>query len=248
MPYQPFHLPNLPHIPSLKEAKNERNLNFIDSKINDLIASIIEKVVDGLLKALPKIIEKIFGKNLFELFDFSDEYQGNYQNNYGNNYNSVYNPSTGVKKLLGHFGLIGYLPLIFLKIIDGISNFMNILKRNTFFKNFLLPAGIVLFIAGSVVFLIWWFQSDSTKNYGEQYQAFSNYYDQPQYHSKPNNYNGNSYSNGLYGQRRMYDHFTPIETDYPDNSYNSLPYKKFASKFFDNTRSIYNRRGPYRSY
>lgn len=228
-----------------------------------MIASIIEKVVDGLLKSLPKIVEKLFGYGLFDLFHFNDQldyqenyqgnYQSNYQNNYRNNYNSLYKPSTDIKKLFGHFGLVGYIPLFVLKIIDGITTLMNLLKRNKFVKNFLVPAGIVLLVAGSIVFLIWWLQPEYNENYEDKYQEFSKYYDHPQYHSKPINYYGNSYGNDFsykeYDHQKMYDNYKPNPNDYHDKSYRDLPYKKFSSpQHFDSARNVYKRRGPYRSY
>lgn len=102
---------------------------------------------------------------------------------------------------------------------------MKLLKKNKFFKNFLLPAGLLLVIAGAVVFLIWWLQPDSYENYGGTYQETSNYYKPHQYPPQSNGYHDNSYSN-------------------------DLPYNKYVNSRgnYDGNRNMFNRRSYYRSY
>lgn len=207
-PYQSFHLP---YLPGLKEIKKNYGQDLIKSKSTDLVASVIEKILDGLLKALPNILEKLFGKGLYDLINLNDQYD--YQNNYQD-----------IKNVFGNLGLFGHIPMVILKIIDIFTTFMNILKKNKFFRNFLLPASILLIIAGSVVFLIWWLQPNSYGHSGEIY------------YKVPSDYQPHPYSLNTNG--------------YYDVSYtNDVLYKKASNQQnFNINREKYNRRGYPRTY
>lgn len=173
-------------------------LPTVDSKKTDIIAVILEKIVGALLKAVPTILGKLFGKGLYELVNFNDEYE---YGSYGNNYNQgVYDSTSDLKKLFRHLGFLGFIPMIFLKIIDGFTTFIYILKKNKFFRYFLIPALVLLVIAGAVVFLIWWLQYDYYGYSAGTYKSISNYNEpnqySPQTYNEPNQYSTNT--NGHY--------------------------------------------------
>nr|CAI5858429.1 unnamed protein product [Callosobruchus analis] len=157
----------------------------------DVIATVIVKIFDHILNAVPTIVERIFGRGIYDLVNFSDY---GYSNN-GYNYNIQQND---LQKLFRGLGILGYGPLIFLKIIDGFTTFLSILKRNSFFRTFLLPALVLLLVAGSVIFLIWWLQPNDSMfyyNYNKAYksvggQSQNNNY-QPQYDQNYRKYSNN---------------------------------------------------------
>lgn len=230
-----------------KDGKKDSIFDLIESKKSDLIASIIEKVFDGLLKSLPKILEKLFGNGLYELLSFNNEYD--YKGSY---YNSVYDTTSDLKKLLSNFGLFGYGPLVFLKIIDGITAFVKILKKNKFFKNFLIPAGVILLIAGAAVFLVWWLQYDSYSY--EHYGGYDVSNDYPQYSYNSNKYD-QSYNNMKYGGHEISNYYPPYQP--PQYMYNSvkydhnndISYQPYANhQIYNRNRDAYGGKQYHRSY
>ncbi|VEN47585.1 unnamed protein product, partial [Callosobruchus maculatus] len=158
----------------------------------DVIATIIVKIFDHILNAVPSIVERIFGRGIYDLVNFRDY---SYSNN-GYNYNGQQND---LQKLFRGLGILGYGPLLFLKIIDGFTTFLNILRRNSFFRTFLLPALVLLVVAGSVIFLIWWLQPNDSNSYYNYNKAYTNFngqshnsnYNQPQYDQKYRQYSSN---------------------------------------------------------
>ncbi|CAH0563833.1 unnamed protein product [Brassicogethes aeneus] len=169
----------------------------------DLFTDILLKLTDRLLIALPQVLKKIFGFTFEELS--TDEY------GYGSNYGS----NLAVFKNLGIFG---YLPMIALKLIDALTYFMNALKKNKFLKTFLVPALVLGLVAGSVLFLIWFINSDD-----DYKQISGNNY----------NYDENSYGNNKYN----YD-YNRNSFDYGRN-YNYPQMQPFYNKNFDPQRSNY---------
>lgn len=105
---------------------------------------------------------------------------------------------------------------------------MNILKKNKFFKNFLLPAGLLLLIAGAVVFLIWWLQPDSYENYGNMYHQISNYNTPHQYTPQSSGYYDNSYNNDL-----PYNQYGYSRGNY-DSNRNMFKRKSYSRSYYDN--------------
>ncbi|CAH1972282.1 unnamed protein product [Acanthoscelides obtectus] len=176
-------------------------LNPVTKEKPDVIATIIVKIFDHVLSAVPTIIERIFGRGIYDLFNFSD--YNNYSNYNGYGY---YNGQNDLQKLFRGLGILGYGPLIILKIIDGFTTFMNILRRNSFFRTFLLPALVLMLIAGSVIFLIWWLQPDNfTSNYQNVYQSSNG---QNQYYSnvQPHYNNYRQYSGPSNNKYRTMDY------------------------------------------
>ncbi|XP_044272602.1 uncharacterized protein LOC123016333 [Tribolium madens] len=131
--------PSLPELlnPSAKEVKS--------SFKNDFFTDVISRILDKLISAIPIVIQKLFHFSLDELSknDYSDY---------------------DVQVLYKNLGIFAYLPVIILRLVKGISAFMNMLRKNSFFKNFLMPAIILATVAGAVIFLIWWLQPDSSNN------------------------------------------------------------------------------------
>lgn len=169
-----------------------------------MVAFIVEIIVDGVLKAMPKVLHKLFRTGFYELFNFND-YSGGYG---GYNNNQVYYDSTtDLKRVFGNLGIFGFLPMIFLKIIDALTTFMNVLRKNKLFKNFILPALILVIITGSVVFLIWWLQIDSYSDTSYNKISYNQNYNYPQYPPKPNNYYNPNYHYAMPNELIKYDGF-----------------------------------------
>ncbi|KAK9885145.1 hypothetical protein WA026_010656 [Henosepilachna vigintioctopunctata] len=129
----------------------------------DIFKSIISKIMDKVVESLPVIVHKLFGFAVHELSSFGD---------FGA-YNGGYGLDGGVFKSFKSLGLFGFLPLILIRLVNGISTFIYVLQKNKFLKYFLVPAGIVLLVGSSVVFLIWWLQpGDYYLNYEKSYNKY----------------------------------------------------------------------------
>lgn len=91
-------------------------------------------------------------------FDFTENNEDEVQNKKQNVFGGLLN------NIQGFPGLLGFIPNILLKLLSNFSSFLNILKRNKFFKNFLFPGALILVIDGIMALLIWWFSADDTQN------------------------------------------------------------------------------------
>ncbi|KAL3274385.1 hypothetical protein HHI36_015783 [Cryptolaemus montrouzieri] len=134
----------------------------------EIFKSIVAKIMDKVLESLPVILQKLFGFAVHELTAYGDNY------GYGSDYGL---------SIFRNLGIFGYIPIIIIRIVNAISTFVYILQKNKFLKYFLIPAGVVLLVAGSMVFLIWWMQpSDYYVNYEKSYDkddsiSYDNQYD-----------------------------------------------------------------------
>ena len=191
----------------------------ITSKKDDVFTSIVIKILDKVLGATPAVIEKLFGTGLTQLSNFGDDYS--YGDNYGD-YNIGYGISSDIQKLLKSLGYLGYGPLIFLKIIDGFTTVMRILKKNSFFKNFLIPALLLLLVAGSVLFLVWWLQPNEN-SYEYNLKSHQSGYQYPNTNDGQYMYNNNYQNNNNYNT--------------PGKSYNTPVYSR--SYFDDGQRNSF---------
>ncbi|KYB25951.1 uncharacterized protein LOC103314011 [Tribolium castaneum] len=131
--------------PSFSELLNPLPKEVKSSVKNDFFTDVIGRILDKLISAIPIVIQKLFNFSLDELSknDYSDY---------------------DVQVLYKNLGIFAYLPVIILRLVKGISAFMNMLRKNSFFKNFLMPAIILATVAGAVIFLIWWLQPDTSNN------------------------------------------------------------------------------------
>jgi hypothetical protein len=93
----------------------------VKSAKNDFFLDVVGKILDKLIAAIPVVIQKLFSFSLDELsrYDYQDY---------------------DVQTLYKNLGIFAYLPVVLLRLVKGISSFMSILKKNSFFKNFLMPA------------------------------------------------------------------------------------------------------------
>lgn len=121
--------------------------------IENLIGKIVNIVVDKIADAVPTFVRKVVGIGV-------DDYNPSDGYGYGGG---------GLQSLKG-LGVFGYLPLVILKLVDGISYFIKVLKKNKFLRTFLVPALVMLTVLGSIVFLIWFMQPD---DYGQN--GYANY-------------------------------------------------------------------------
>lgn len=131
------------------ELESSSNTKLKTAK-NDVFVELIGNIMDKVLAAIPMILHKLFN---FSLSQFT---QYGYQE---------YDLQTVFKNM----GVFGILPIILIRLIEGFSTFLKVLKKNSFFKNFIIPALILGVIAGGVLFLIWWLQPDDYDNYYHQY-------------------------------------------------------------------------------
>lgn len=147
-----------------------------------VITKIIDIAVDKVAIAIPILIKKLFGITVENLADYNPSY------GYSSNYGSV--------QSLKDLGIFGYLPLIILKLVDGFTYFVKILKQNKFVKNFLIPLVVLGGVLGSILFLIWWLQPDDYNQYG--YLS----YDGDKYYGKKYDYDYNKHG---YNTQNNYD-------------------------------------------
>lgn len=156
--HQPYSTPYL--VPTLTIGKLDKKNDKFDKLFLKIAKFIIHKV--GLL--IPYLVESLFGINLTY-----DTY-----NSYGSGYGS------GVQEFK-QFGLLGLIPVIIINILTKVSAFVKILQKNTFLRRFLVPAGVILIVVGSLVFLTWWlYPGDDYDNKYLSYEG-SYYPGTPQY-------------------------------------------------------------------
>lgn len=162
----------------LHEIKKEKKLDIFEK----VITKIIDVVVDKVAIAIPILIKKLFGISVENLADY------NPSDGYGyNSYGSV--------QSLKDLGIFGYLPLIILKLVDGFTYFINILKKNKFLKNFLVPLLILGGVLGFIMFLIWWLQPDDYSQYGYISYNGDKYYDSKYDYNRQSFNSLNNYDN-----------------------------------------------------
>lgn len=125
------------------DKDNSKKLEKKEGVIEKTIGKIIDKVIKKVQIALPTIIQKLLGLG----FEFSEK---------GLTKSSV-------------VGLLDFLPMFLMNIFSRLSNFIDVLKKNKFLKSFLVPALVVVAVAGSVIFLVWFLQSDTHQNYENTY-------------------------------------------------------------------------------
>lgn len=198
-----------------KGLKKAKKLDIFDK----LFTKILDTVVDKAGIAIPKLFTALFGIN---------------SGDYGNDMESIKS-----------FGLMGFAPMIILKVISHITYYINQLQKNKFLKTFLVPALIIGLVAGLIVFLIWWMQPDEnndgySNNYGTNYPN----YGQPPYTT---NYRNNPEElNNLIDYKNNF----PMDlTNYGLNAINSnsptnhiAPNQQNSITKFDNSQ--YPRLGP----
>lgn len=155
----------------IKDTVKVKKLDIFEK----IITKIIDIVVDKVAIAIPILIKKIFGLNLESLTNYSG-----------------YGYDTDIKSLKDS-GILGYLPLIILKFADTIGAFTNILQRNKFVKNTLVPILVLLGVAGFVIFLIWWMQSGTEQSDSNTNRYIDKYYPPP-YNNYRYPYNNNNYA------------------------------------------------------
>lgn len=159
------------------KVKNPLKIKKLDI-FEKIITKIIDIVVDKVAIAIPILIKKIFGLNLESLTNYSG-----------------YGYDTDIQKLKNS-GILGYLPLIILKFADTIGAFTNVLQKNKFVKNTLMPILILLGITGFVIFLIWWMQSGTEESDSNANRYIDKYYSPPYNYGYP--YNNNNYAPAKY--------------------------------------------------
>lgn len=164
----------------VKNAVKVKKLDIFEK----IITKIIDIVVDKVAIAIPILIKKIFGLNLESLTNYS-----------GYGYN------TDIQKLKDS-GIFGYLPLIILKFADTIGAFTNVLQKNKFIKNTLVPILILLGVAGFVLFLIWWMQPSTDQSDNNTNGYIDKYYPLP--YNYRYLYNNDNYVPAKYAPQEKY--------------------------------------------
>ncbi|XP_017786878.1 PREDICTED: bromodomain-containing protein DDB_G0280777-like [Nicrophorus vespilloides] len=187
-----------------KTKKKSKKLDLFE-KIFD---KILNKVIDKAKVALPKLLEALVGK-----LDFSSYYA---DDGYGDGYgNGGYQMDKSYKS---NFGLSGILPMIVIKVISNISYFVSYLQKYRFLRVFLVPALVLLIVAGAIIFLVWWMQpsddyQQTNYNVNSNYEGGSNYgnnyntYGSPGYSKKysPNSYSKPNYNNYRSSENQIND-------------------------------------------
>lgn len=130
------------------------------TKTNDIFSELVGQIIDKLIASIPTVLQKLFNVAVDDL------------SSYGYSSGSSYGGTYELQSVLKNLGVFGYLPLILLRLLNGLTDFIKILKRNTFLRTFLVPAGILITVGGSIIFLVWWLQPDY-----DQYAACSKGYD-----------------------------------------------------------------------
>lgn len=158
-PFNSYYQP--PNYEYNKVVPSKIKIPPLPPKKDDIFTSMVGKVLDKVISSIPKILGKLFGESIEGLVDKIeyDKYAYGYEKQNGVS-NSNYN--TNLESTFYSLGAFGYIPLIILKLLSGLSTFVSILKKNKFFKNFLVPAFVLLIVSGAVIFLIWWFKDDET--------------------------------------------------------------------------------------
>lgn len=152
-PYEIQEYKPKPSVDKLHGLVKQKKLDIFEK----IITKIIDIVVDKTVIAIPILIRKIISVTFDDLTSYGSDY----------GYDSY--AVQGLKKL----GIFGFIPLVALKVINGLSYFVSVLKKNTFFKNFLLPALVLLGVNGLIVLLVWFMQPNEMNynaiNYDEKY-------------------------------------------------------------------------------
>ncbi|XP_066151675.1 uncharacterized protein [Euwallacea fornicatus] len=137
------------------------------SNTNDMFSEVIVKIVEKIFASLPEALKRVSGNLLSDI---------------GNSYGDYNSPLQNVLRNLGSFGQI---PLVLIKILESVGDIIKYLKKNKFFREFLLPGLILGLIGGAILFLIYFLQSDE-EPYGYISYHSDNYQDFPKY--QPNHY------------------------------------------------------------
>lgn len=147
-------------------------------KFDKLFIKIVKFILHKLHISAPYVVESLFDGEPDE-YVYEEGY-GGYDNDYrsaktenpvkyrsGEYGNEVQNVLSGFGGggIPGFNGLLGIIPTILFKLLSNFSSFLNILKRNKFFKNFLVPGVLILLVDGIMATLIWWVSpQDDTNN------------------------------------------------------------------------------------
>lgn len=226
--YYPYHDSLHPHQqPRFLDDKFE----VIKAKKQSVFNSIVGKILDKIIGVIPVVLEKLFGASLYELFNFNG--YGSYSEGYNGGYGVYSNSKGDVKNLFKSLGVLGYAPLVVLKLIDGVSTIISILKKNKFFRNFLVPVLMLLLALGAIIFLIWWMQPDDQPIL----QIAGNYH-------QPNNqleYGDNYYKSAADGR------YNPYQRQYGYHNVHS-PYRPYNNYGYENYGKPVDGRGYSRSY
>lgn len=181
-----------------------------------LFSKILDSVIDKADIAIPKLFTALFG------IDLGEKNMQNFKS----------------------FGLMGFGPMIILKIISQFTSFIHQLQKNKFLKTFLVPALVIGLVAGLIVFLIWWMQPDEnndgySNNYGTNYQNYgqpayiTNYRNNPEEVNNVNDFK-NSYqmdSTNNYGlnSNSLINQITP-EQQNSIRKFDNSQYATYSSK------------------
>lgn len=157
-------------VTNIKDAVKAKHLDIFEK----IITKIIDIVVDKLVIAFPILIRKLISVSIGDV------------GGYGG-YSKELEP-------LKNLGIFGYIPLLIIKIANGFSGFIDVLQRNKFIKNTLVPILIVLGVAGLAVFLVWWLQPTEGRD-AKGYYPIQGY-------GPPYNYEGPAYTS--YSARHNY--------------------------------------------
>ncbi|CAG9767168.1 unnamed protein product [Ceutorhynchus assimilis] len=179
-------------------------LQTFENKKVDFLSETIVKILDIGLKLLPSIFSKLFGKLVVGV---------------GDSYGDYYSP---LQNLLQNLGPLGYFPLILVKILESIGQIFKYLKKNHFFKGFLLPAGVLGLVAGAILFLIYFLQQDEPYGY-ISYEGDKGYYPQYEHKSYDNHYRTTTNPELDRPFENHYRSTTNPELDRPIENYRSIP-------------------------
>lgn len=133
---------------------------------NDAFSVVVVKIIEKIFASLPEALKKVFGNLITDIGDSYGDYNSPLQN------------------LLRNLGSVGYLPLVLVKMFESAGDILKYLKKNPFFRQFLLPALIFGLIGGAVLFLMFFLQQEDEPYGYIGYQGYENKY--PRY--QPNKY------------------------------------------------------------
>ncbi|XP_066246734.1 uncharacterized protein [Euwallacea similis] len=185
------------------------------SNKNDMFSEIIVKIMEKVFASLPEALKRASGNLLSDIGDSYGDYDSPLQN---------------VLKNLGSFGQI---PLVLIKILESAGDIIKYLKKNRFFREFLLPGLILGLIGGAVLFLIYFLQSEE-EPYGYISYHGDSYQDYPKY--QPNHY-VSSPPNSNTGYDNYYVKKYKSANDY-SNSYNNNDRSSHLMQVNDFRRNI----------
>lgn len=133
---------------------------------NDAFSVVVVKIIEKIFASLPEALKKVFGNMITDIGDSYGDYNSPLQN------------------LLRNLGSVGYLPLVLVKILESAGEILKYLKKNQFFRQFLLPAVIFGLLGGAVLFLMFFLQQEDEPYGYIGYQGYDSKY--PRY--QPNRY------------------------------------------------------------